>query len=324
MIDIPHPMLASLPRDLTIASLTRRGWWFEEKLDGVRGLAVATGKGVRIFSRRRRETTDRWPELAGANPAGTGNANDAVTETILDGEIVVLTSDGRVDYPATHRRDGQVDPRTAAALAVRHPATFVAFDVLVHNNVDLRWCPYTERMEVLDSLVPPDGFRRMARTLDGEALWAAVTETEAPDGVRSRELLGREVLGREGVVAKSPAGTYEGGRSTAWVKFKNRHPTSCIVTGWDSGEGARAATFGSLRLGLVDDAGAIANVGRVGTGWDARESEMLWGLLRAGEPFVVDVLHLGMHPASRRLRSASFVCVRPDVELAECARGQLA
>src|SRR5215207_10129709 len=59
-------------------------WMFEVKLDGIRAIAVKNGRDVSLFSRRPRELTSSYPEIA-----------DALAELqpprlVIDGEIVAL------------------------------------------------------------------------------------------------------------------------------------------------------------------------------------------------------------------------------------------
>jgi hypothetical protein len=63
------------------------GWIHEAKLDGFRCLAQVTSDRVRLWSRAGGEWVDQLPELQ----VGLS----AVGEVVLDGEVVVLTADGR-------------------------------------------------------------------------------------------------------------------------------------------------------------------------------------------------------------------------------------
>jgi ATP-dependent DNA ligase len=61
----------------------------EAKLDGFRCLAQVRSSRLRLWSRAGGEWVDRLPELDGVSSVG---------EVVLDGEVVVLTADGRADF----------------------------------------------------------------------------------------------------------------------------------------------------------------------------------------------------------------------------------
>jgi bifunctional non-homologous end joining protein LigD len=290
----------SRDRDALLASLQDRGWLAQEKLDGVRGLAIlAGGASTRVFSRRRVDTTHRWPELACSGG----------TTAVLDGEIIVVGAGGGVDFPETQRRDAMENARAIAAAAARHPAVFVAFDVTEVGGVNLRFRPLAERLAILAGLTLPPSFAAMPWTTDLVGLW--------------REVVAK---GGEGIVAKRPDGLYHAGRRSEWVKVKQHHRLSAVVTGWEPGRGARAGTFGALHLGLWDGQ-KIVDVGKVGTGWSTAESARLWRLVQPAPTFpVVEVEYhevVGVGGAIK-LRFPVFVGVRTDVELPECSTAQLA
>jgi ATP-dependent DNA ligase len=48
----------------------------------------------------------------------------------VDGELVCLDADGRPDFHRLRRRLSAGDARSAASVAVEHPATLIVFDVL--------------------------------------------------------------------------------------------------------------------------------------------------------------------------------------------------
>jgi bifunctional non-homologous end joining protein LigD len=290
----------SRDRDALLASLQDQGWVAQEKLDGVRGMAVVADDGsTRVFNRHRVDTTHRWPELT----------RDSSATVVLDGEIVVVGAGGGVDFPQTQRRDAMENARAIAGAAARHPVVFVAFDVTEVGGVNLRFLPLVERLAILDSLTLPPSFVAMPWTTDLVGLW--------------REVIAK---GGEGIVAKRPDGLYHAGRRPEWVKVKQQHRLSAVVTGWEPGRGARAGTFGALHLGLWDGQ-KIVDVGKVGTGWSTAESARLWGLVQPAPTFpVVEVEYhevVGVGGAIK-LRFPVFVGIRTDVELRECSTAQLA
>jgi ATP-dependent DNA ligase len=113
--------------------------------DGHRMIMWRTGDGVRLQARSRRDVTAAWGDLALAGhrlPAGT----------VLDGEAVSTTQDGRISFEAAQARAAS-SPTRAHRLAAQHPAHYIAFDALQLPSGDARPRPYSERRAALLSLL---------------------------------------------------------------------------------------------------------------------------------------------------------------------------
>jgi ATP-dependent DNA ligase len=197
-----------------VAQLPTGPWAYEIKTDGHRTVLWRTKDGVRLQSRTGRDVTPVWMDLAVA-------AMDLPPGVILDGEAVVYVADGaggaRISFEAAQSR-AHSSPRRARELAARHPATYVAFDILAHNGADLRPRPYIERREilldVLAGLGPPI-----------EPVWSTTDLSEA--------LLWYETLegtGVEGIVAKPLRSAYKSGR--IWAKIRHADTLEAVVVGF--------------------------------------------------------------------------------------------
>ncbi|WP_282090213.1 hypothetical protein [Streptomyces tendae] len=123
-------------------------WAYEIKVDGHRTVLWRTKDSGRLQSRTGRDVTALWMDLAVA-------AMRLPPGVILDGEAVVYLSDAdgnaQISFEAAQSR-ALSRPRRARELAGRHPATYVACDVLTHPAAgfpDLRPRPYVERRQVL-------------------------------------------------------------------------------------------------------------------------------------------------------------------------------
>ncbi|MFC9429625.1 hypothetical protein ACFTZC_28755, partial [Streptomyces sp. NPDC056987] len=183
-----------------VTELPTGPWAYEIKVDGHRTVLWRTGDGVRLQSRAGRDVTAVWMDLAVAAmrlPAGV----------VLDGEAVIYLPDAdidggaRISFEAAQSR-ALSSIRRAWELAARHPATYVAFDILAHPEAgDLRPRPYTERRQVLLGVLagigPPI-----------EPVWSTTDRGEA---VLWYETL--EGTGVEGLVAKPLRSVYKAGRS---------------------------------------------------------------------------------------------------------------
>ena len=238
-------------------------WAFEVKWDGVRAVAHWDGETLSVFSRSGRSILPTYPEL---------DRMHSLPPCILDGEIVALDDAGRPSFGLLQRR---MNVAVAGPGEAAVPISFMAFDLLhlAGPLIELPWSERRSRLAGLELPVPyiaPDAVAE-----DGEALWAGVREQ-----------------GLEGMVAKRLSSSYlPGARSPHWRKVARVDQVRAVVGGFLPGERSRAATFGSLLLGLVDDAG-LRYIGSVGTGFDgsalAAIRRALDQMVRNGSPFVPD------------------------------------
>jgi bifunctional non-homologous end joining protein LigD len=246
-----HPALAS-PGGRPFSSPE---WLFEIKWDGVRTLAQLREGKIRLWSRSHRDITREYPEMA-----ELPQHVDA-REAWLDGEIVVLDSQGRSDFERLQQRFSVRMP--SAELLQSVPAVYYVFDVLYFNGYDLRAAPLLERKEFLKRILCPDSrFRYSDHVLEkGQELY---------DLALARKL--------EGLVAKKISSSYPEGRSSAWIKIKLEQDLDAVVGGWTSPRGSREH-FGALLVGLYGG-GELEFIGGVGTGFTGESQERIWHQLQ--------------------------------------------
>jgi bifunctional non-homologous end joining protein LigD len=256
-------------------------WRFEPKLDGVRTLLYVDMDSTRLVSRRGRDQTAQYPELASAHEYVT-----SVT-AVLDGEIVAM-EDGRPSFELLQQRINLSSQADIERVRKKIPVEVYVFDLLFLDGEDLTGRPLEERRELLEPLVVPE--HRILTTLyvDGEG---------TPLARAARE------QGFEGVVAKKLGSRYlPGRRSSEWRKIKLLNRQDCVVLGWTPGQRSRSQTFGALLIGAYDD-GTLRWIGQVGTGFtDRMLADLMKRLepLRCEEPAVPD-------PELKRVKGAFFV-----------------
>ncbi len=254
MPDFIAPMLAklsTLPAD-------ESQWAFEVKWDGVRAITHSEPGRLRMLSRNGNDVTAAYPELRPLNSAlGSHRA-------ILDGEIVAFDQEGKPSFqllqPRMHLRGEAAVKRHSQS----SPVTYMIFDLLWLDGHSLMQLPYTERRARLEVL-----------GLDSER-WRV---PESFPGQGSSLLAATREQGLEGVVGKRLDSRYVTGRGGAWIKVKNWGRQEAVIGGWTTGKGGRAGSLGALLLGIHDGDGVLQYIGRVGTGFDARELERLGELL---------------------------------------------
>jgi bifunctional non-homologous end joining protein LigD len=217
-------------------------WAFEVKWDGVRAIAAWDGARLDVRSRTGRPIGPDYPELdqlSGLEPC------------VLDGEIVAFDAEGRPSFGRLQQRK-----------AVETPISFMAFDLL-RLGEPLLDEPWTSRRGRLAGLELPPPFVVPDPVIgDGEALWAGIMDE-----------------GLEGMVAKRLDSIYRpGSRSPQWRKIARVDQARAVVGGYLPGEGARASTFGSLLLGLVERE-QLRYIGSVGTGFSGATLQAIRGAL---------------------------------------------
>ena len=119
------PMLATL----TDEPFSQRGWLFEPKLDGVRCLALRSGRDVQLVSRNEKTMNEKYPELVQAFRAQESNS------FAIDGEVV--TFDGEVTSFAKLQQRMQLE-HPSEELRRKIPVWFYAFDLLRLDDRDVR------------------------------------------------------------------------------------------------------------------------------------------------------------------------------------------
>jgi bifunctional non-homologous end joining protein LigD len=155
---------------------------------------------------------------------------------VLDGELVCL--DPVTGRPSFERLMARTQSRLPMSAARQAPVTFMAFDVLVVDAIDLCGCPWAQRRRTLEELydqAPEDIWRFNTAFADGPGLLAATAG-----------------MGLEGVVAKRVTSRYWPGRRTPyWRKVKHRTFEWFELLGWRAPAGRDPGGLLAGRSGRV-------------------------------------------------------------------------
>jgi bifunctional non-homologous end joining protein LigD len=251
-----QPMLAKIG---TEKDLNRKDWLYEQKLDGVRCIAILDGTTT-LQARSGAVITEKFPELAEIH-------RQVRKPCILDGELT------GVNFNAIQHRIHQQRPFQIRIARTQYPAIYHVFDILVCDGQSVKPKPLIERKATLNSVFVPDFQARFLgwQTGYGQSLFAEAQ---------------RQNL--EGIMAKAMYSPYlEGRRSDSWLKVKNFKEATYYICGATEGENERRSTFGSLVLAQkVND--KLTYVGNVGSGFTQDQLKTMLSLLilYAGEcPF---------------------------------------
>ena len=251
---------------------TGDGWMYEPKWDGHRVLARRRGERFDAVSSTGKPKDPQWPWLATVVAAATEH------DVILDGEVIAYADDGRHSFQLVGSRE--------------HRHAFVVFDILSVGGNDCMDAPWSERRDLLLATVTPSDRLSITPVSDDAELMESATRAQH----------------FEGVVAKRANSTYQPGRrAPSWVKVKYRYEQEMVIGGYKLGEGNRTGSFGSLLVGVYDDAGSLQFVSAVGTGFTETTLRSIMKELRARE---TDVCPFAVPP---KLPRGSFRWVRPEL-----------
>ena len=253
------PMLAQALKKAELHEVTGDEWQYEQKLDGLRCLAVRNGSEVTLWSRNHLPFTGRFPEIVEALAKLPAN------NFTLDGEVVAIVN-GRTSFAALQAHERKATP------------VYRVFDLLHLLGKDTTILPLEDRQKLL------------AQTVEG-----AGDEVELVLRLHGQpaQLLDEACRkGWEGILAKRTSAPYKSGRSLDWRKVKCSASQELVVVGWTDPTGSRIG-FGALLLGYYDAQGQLHYAGKVGTGFDDETLKELYARLQKAEidqPPVIEVV----------------------------------
>lgn len=260
------PMLAK-----SVARIPEGELCYEPKWDGFRSIIFRDGDTVEIGSRNEKPMTRYFPEVVEAA------LEQLPPRCVVDGEIILVRPGGdRLDFEMLQQRIHPAASRVKL-LAAETPASFVAFDLLALDDVDLMPLPFSARRNALEELL-------------SEAAGPVHLTRTTRDHAQAEEWFRHfEGAGLDGIVAKPLDGTYQPDKR-AMFKIKHERTADCVLAGYrvhKSGPGL----VGSLLLGLYDG-GGLTHVGVAGAFSMQRRKELFEEL----QPLIADS---GEHPWSR-------------------------
>src|SRR6202521_705278 len=238
-------------------------WLWEVKLDGYRALAVKSGTGVALFSRRRKSLNRQFPYIVDA-------LADLPAGTVVDGEVVAIDESGRPNF-------NLLQNSRADASRIQ----YYIFDLLCWKDRDLTRVPLVERRALLKSaFVIREGRIRVADYFEAapNALLSAVREQRL-----------------EGIIGKRKDSVYQPGkRSGAWIKYRVNRGQEFVIGGYFPGPHG----FDSLIIGYYEG-DKLIYVARTRNGFVPASRRQVFSKLRH---LVTPTCPFGNLPDTRRSR----------------------
>ena len=283
----------------------------EDKIDGIRAQAHVSAAGVHLFARGQGPVTKAFPDVVGPL---AGAARDGLRPAILDGEIVVMTAEGRPrPFSAIQPRLKKTEPDED--LVRDHPVRYVVYDILFEGDEVLLGLPFLERRARLEKWLATAPVPLVLH--DSRPLVSKQALDAEFDAARAR--------GFEGLVLKRLDAVYAAGvRGFAWLKVKKALATlDVVVVAAERGHGKRAGVLSDYTFAVWSD-GELLTVGKAYSGLTDVEiasmtarleaiaiGEEQHGYLRVRPEIVLEVAFDGLQKSDRH--SSGFALRFPRI-----------
>lgn len=212
-------------------------WLYELKYDGYRIVAFVETDKARLVTRGNKDFTKYFEPIAQSLVEwAAGRA------MVLDGEVVIIDSQGRTDFQAL--QSYMKDPKVKNL-------TYIIFDLLALDSADLREHPLIQRKEMLSDLLKdaPQNLYYSKHVL----------------GNGKQNLEAACKLNMEGIIGKKINSKYSGMRNGDWIKLKCAQSQEFVIGGYTKTD-KKIRGISSTLLGYYEGENLIY-CGRAGTGF---------------------------------------------------------
>ncbi|WP_291783892.1 ATP-dependent DNA ligase [Cecembia sp.] len=238
----PYPFYLAHSLEKNFSELGNiKDWQVEWKWDGIRGQLIKRKGETFIWSRGEELMTEKFPELVdlGVNlPDGT----------VLDGEILAFGKDRPLPFSLLQTRIGRKN--LSKKNLQEAPVSFIAYDCLEWEGMDIRNRPIKERrlrLEELEVTIPSNSLR--LSPLVTASSWQALEELHQ----QSRSMMA------EGFMLKHRESPYEVGRKRGnWWKWKIDPLTiDGVMIYAQKGHGRRAGLYTDYTLAVWEQGNLV-------------------------------------------------------------------
>jgi bifunctional non-homologous end joining protein LigD len=251
------PMLCTLIKE----PFQDQRYLYEVKLDGYRIICYKNNKDVKVESRGGLDYTKKYPPIVKA-------LSKLKEDVVLDGEAVVLNKEGKPDFDALQRFNGQ-----------QSGVVYYVFDLLWVNGINIMHLPLVTRKHYLCEIIKDHPLIKYSEDFeDGLALFSQVKS-----------------IGLEGIVAKRKESKYQPNkRGTDWYKIPYELKQEFVIGGWVESE---ARHFRTLLFGAYEGK-KLKWIGHAGGGYKDRDMPLILQKLKtleiAKSPFANEVDYDGV------------------------------
>lgn len=220
-------------------------WLFELKYDGYRIVAFVEVDNARLITRGGKDFTKYFTPIAQSiTNWAAGRA------MILDGEVVIIDSQGKTDFQAL--QSYIKNPKDKSL-------TYIIFDILALDGADLRDYPLIQRKEILSDLLidAPNNLFYSKHILG--------------NGKQNLEAACR--LKMEGIIGKKMNSKYTGTRNGDWIKLKCANSQEFVIGGYTRTD-KKVRGISSILLGYYQG-DKLIYAGRAGTGFTQKMQQEL-------------------------------------------------
>jgi DNA ligase-1 len=233
----------------------------EQKLDGVRVLAIVSGTVVNLYSRNGKPFHN-FPHIEAAIAELIPRCDNLPPKFVLDGEIV-----GESFQQLMRQAQRKTDVDAADSV-------YAIFDYLTFNEFEEGFCnlPQWRRTLILESC--KDKFESQSNCLRIMPGIDVDLDTTQGHDVLRRYADDAVAAGFEGIMIKDVAAPYECRRSSAWMKWKPVYDYDLRVVAVEEGTGKNVGRLGALVCEGVDQGKQIRV--NVGSGFTDDERNDYW------------------------------------------------
>ena len=224
-------MLANPIEDSQLQELNLKDWQVEWKWDGARIQLVSSDEGVKLFSRSGDDMSAAFPELV----------TPMQWRGVLDGEILAGTPEQINSFNQLQQRLNR--KKASVKLQQSHPVFLRFYDILWHEDNDVRGLPLKQRRQILT---------QQADRLDHPHF--DISEQLYPQTAEALSALREECRNQgliEGLMLKHRQSAYHAGRIKGyWFKWK-RDPLSAdlVMMYAQRGHGKRSSFYSDFSFG---------------------------------------------------------------------------
>jgi DNA ligase-1 len=211
-------------------------WTAEYKWDGIRCQLIKRNGEVFLWSRGEELITDKFPEFK--------SLTNAISDFVLDGEIVAWHVDKPMEFQKLQTRIGRKNPGKKILKEI--PAKFIAYDIMEINHEDIRSIFFAERRVILQNLY---------HTLDNDVVWVSpVIQFSTIDELKDIRAKSKDQEA-EGLMLKKNTGIYHTGRKTGdmWKWKVDPFTIDAVLIYAQRGHGRRSNLFSDFTFALWED-----------------------------------------------------------------------